>query len=242
LSAPLCLCYHAVSESWPADLSVTPEAFERQISLLARRGYRARGFTDSIGAPGKVVAITFDDAYRSVLERAEPILRAHGMVGTVFVPTDWPGRAPRPMSWEGIAEWLDGPHAGELEPLPWDGLRELAERGWEIASHSCSHPRLSRLGAGELERELRESKAACERELRRPCRAIAYPYGDHDERVTAAAEACGYAAAGSLPRRLSRRSVDHPRIGIYHADDDRRFRMKVSPAVRALRSSPLWPE
>jgi peptidoglycan/xylan/chitin deacetylase (PgdA/CDA1 family) len=243
LREPLCLCYHAVSESWPADLSVTPEAFERQLALMARRGYTARRFTDSICVPAAgTLALTFDDAYRSVLELAEPIMRAHGMVGTVFVPTDWPGRAPAPMSWEGVSRWLGGPHESELEPLPWDGLRELAERGWEIGSHTCSHPRLSTLGAAELERELRESKAACERELGRPCRAIAYPYGDHDERVSAAVRACGYTAAGSLPRRLSPRSVNHPRIGIYHEDDERRFRLKVSPALRLLRSSRFWPE
>ena len=46
--------------------------------------------------------VTFDDAYLSVLERAYPVLASLGLPGVVFVPTDWPDRAP-PMSWPGIS-------------------------------------------------------------------------------------------------------------------------------------------
>ena len=40
MSDTLVLCYHAVSESFPAPLSVTPTALEEQLALLAGRGYR----------------------------------------------------------------------------------------------------------------------------------------------------------------------------------------------------------
>src|SRR3954452_15915050 len=66
----LVLCYHAISETWPAALSTTPERFEAQLDLLLRRGYRPQTFTAAIkGATRKkTFAVTFDDAYRSVLE------------------------------------------------------------------------------------------------------------------------------------------------------------------------------
>src|SRR3954454_13564814 len=44
----LVLCYHAVSHTWPAALSVTPEALDRQLGQLTRRGYRGARFTDVV--------------------------------------------------------------------------------------------------------------------------------------------------------------------------------------------------
>ena len=72
----LVLCYHAVSESWAAPLSVTPRGFERQLRLLSDRGYRGETFTEAVLAPegAKTMAVTFDDAYRSVFEVGLPIL------------------------------------------------------------------------------------------------------------------------------------------------------------------------
>ena len=48
LSDTIVLCYHAVSERWPAPLSVTPQAFERQLELLVRRGYEGATFRDAV--------------------------------------------------------------------------------------------------------------------------------------------------------------------------------------------------
>ncbi len=241
---PLVLCYHAVSERWPAPLSVTPEAFERQLRRLSRRGFRGVTFDRALSQPsdGPTVAITFDDAYLSVLERAMPILDDVGFPATVFVPTDYPARPAEPMSWDGIDNWLGGLHERELRPMSWEQLGMLAEAGWEIGSHTCSHPRLTTLSDDQLVRELVESRALVAERLGRPCDALAYPYGDHDERVVDAARSAGYDVAGTLPGRLApTRRLAWPRIGIYHGDDERRFRLKISPAVRWLRGTRAWP-
>ena len=85
------------------------------------------------------------------------------------------------------------------------------------------------------------SRKACEQHLGRPCMTIAYPYGDYDERVAAAAGRAGYQAACTLPARFHEaRPLEWPRVGVYHSDDDRRFRMKVSPLVRRVRASRAW--
>lgn len=240
MSDVLVLSYHAVSERWPAALSVTPSRLEAQLRLLLARGYRGRTFAEAVsGGGGRVVAVTFDDGFRSVLEHALPVLTRLGLPGTVFVPTDFPGGGP--MAWPGIDGWLKSEHASELQPLSWDELRRLRDAGWEIGSHSCSHPYLSRLGDGELERELRESRHRIEGELGSACRSLAYPYGDHDERVVRAVAAAGYEVACTVPRRLTAPApLVWPRIGIYHGNGMPAFRAKVSPFGRRLRRSRAW--
>jgi peptidoglycan/xylan/chitin deacetylase (PgdA/CDA1 family) len=239
----LVLCYHAVSERFPAPLSVTPDAFERQLALLAKADYRGATFDQAIRAPSRrTVAITFDDAYLSVLTLGKPLLDAVGFPATVYAPTAYLDTPERPLEWPGIEQWHGGEHESELLPMSWDQLRELADAGWEIGSHTRTHPHLTTIGDDALRDELEESKATVEERLGRPCPTLAYPYGDYDERVVAAAGAAGYAAAGTLPARLhSERALAWPRVGIYQSDDERRFRMKVSRPLRRLRSSRIWP-
>jgi peptidoglycan/xylan/chitin deacetylase (PgdA/CDA1 family) len=243
MSDVLVLCYHALSPDWPAALSTTPERFQEQLEWLVRRGYRGATFEQAVTDPParRTVAVTFDDGYRSVLELAKPIMDRLGLPGSIYVPTDHVGRS-GPMAWEGIDQWLGGPHEQELRCLGWDELRAMADAGWEVGSHTRSHPHLTQLADAELEDELAGSRAACEEGLGAPCRSIAYPYGDVDGRVAAAAGAAGYAAAASLPEgRFSRGApLDWPRVGVYNADDLRRFRIKSAVALRRLRSTPLW--
>jgi peptidoglycan/xylan/chitin deacetylase (PgdA/CDA1 family) len=238
VSGPLVLCYHAVSEDWPAELSVTPASLERQLGLLVRRGYRGATFSGAIADPeaDRQLVVTFDDAYRSVIDRALPVLTKLGLPGTVFAVTEWVG-APGPMSWPGVDGWVGGPHEAELQPMSWDELGSLAESGWEIGSHTHTHPRLTALEGAGLADELERSRSECEERLARPCRSLAYPYGDVDDRVVDAARAAGYQAACTLPKgRLhAAEALRWPRVGVYHRDAPWRFRLKVSPLVRRIR-------
>lgn len=242
MSDVLVLCLHAVSDRWPADLSITTHRLEQALTALVRRGYRASTFHEAVCAPPapKTLAVTFDDGYRSVLERAFPVLERLGLPATVFVPTDFVATA-EPMAWPGIDHWLGGPHESELVGMSWEELALLASAGWEIGSHSRSHPRLTQLSDAVLMDELRGSRRACEDRLGRPCRTLAYPYGDLDARVAGATEAAGYAAAAALPRRFGPHDPFlWPRVGVYHRDHPRRLRVKTSLAVRRLRSSSVW--
>jgi peptidoglycan/xylan/chitin deacetylase (PgdA/CDA1 family) len=236
------LCYHALSHTWDAELSTTPDLFERQLRRLLDRGYHPVRFSEAVTLPATrpVFAVTFDDAYRSVLELGLPILERLQIPATVFAPTDYVGTE-RPMVWPGIEQWLGGPFEHELLPMSWGELDRLAAAGWEIGSHTGSHPHLTRLDNLALADELHRSKAACERHLPGPCESIAYPYGDVDQRVMAAAAHAGYATAGTLPGRITPGGALHwPRVGVYRADADWRFALKVSPRVRRLRASPAW--
>jgi hypothetical protein len=76
----LVLCYHAVSEKFPASLSVSPGTLRDQLGIVVRRGYQGATFQSALSEPrdGKTVAVTFDDAYRSVITLALPILAEYG--------------------------------------------------------------------------------------------------------------------------------------------------------------------
>jgi len=238
----LALCYHAVSPRWVSELSVTPGRLEAQLRLLLRRGYSGSGFHRAVTAPQgpRTVVVTFDDGYRSVYRHARAPLERLGVVATVFVVTDCVDGAV-PMSWPGIEAWGRGPDAGELVPMTWDELGELASAGWEIGSHTATHPHLTQCDDVTLERELRSSRERIEERLQRPCWSLAYPYGDVDERVATAAADAGYVTACTLPDRLHPPSpLLWPRVGVWHSDTDARFRMKVSPGFRRLRGSPAW--
>jgi peptidoglycan/xylan/chitin deacetylase (PgdA/CDA1 family) len=232
----LLLAYHAVSDDWPAPLAVTVDALRSQLAYLVARGYRGATFTEAVQcrSSSRLLVVTFDDAFRSILDVAFPILTDLGLPGTVFVPTDFVGSA-RPMCWPGIDQWLGGPHEAELRCLSWPELSWLAEAGWEIGSHTCSHPQLTRVGDQRLRDELVRSRLACEQHLGRSCRSLAYPYGDLDDRVVAAARAAGYHAACTLPDRPEPpEPLRYARVGIYRADTTARFRLKCSRVARRL--------
>lgn len=231
VAEPLVLGYHALSEEWEATFSVTPERFARQLRLLGRRGFRGVTFSELAAAgpaPGeRLVAITFDDAFRSVLTRAAPVLGELGFVGTVFVPTAFPGA--EALDWPGIEDPRGGPAASELEPMDWPELERLAAAGWEIGAHTRTHPDLREVDDRRLVEELEGSKRDVEDRLGGRCRTMAYPFGYHDERVVAATRAAGYLAA--VTQRQGR-SPDHPlrwpRMGVYHHDHLARFAFKTT--------------
>jgi peptidoglycan/xylan/chitin deacetylase (PgdA/CDA1 family) len=231
----LVLGYHALSPDWPAMLSLPRETFEEQVDFVLARGYRPVAFTEALTARrrGRRVAFTFDDGFCSVVEFALPILASRGAPATAFVPTRFLDE-PR-LAWPGIDHWLAGPHESELRPMSWDDARSLVEHGWEIGSHTCSHPHLTELDERALLRELADSRRACEERLGVPCWSVAYPYGSVNRRVVAATAAAGYRTAAGLPARLHRRHVlNWPRIGVFQNDPFWRFQAKIARVRRRL--------
>ncbi len=237
MSNVLILCYHALSESWESQLAVTPRELERQLNTLERRGFHGATFSDAVldTPTTKTAVISFDDAYRSVLRLAAPILERHGFPGTVFAPTSFIGQE-APMRWPGIDQWAEGPHAHELVPMSWDELQHLAESGWEVGSHTRTHPRLHELNDDVLAAELEGSRQDCEERLGRPCRSLAYPYADHDARVAGWARRAGYeAACGVRPVGPSSHPHRRARIGVYRREGAWRFSLKTSAPLRWAR-------
>ena len=236
----LVLGYHALSPRWEAALSIPPERLERQLQLLTQRGYESVTFTEAATAARsltggrrrrKLVAVTFDDGFKSVVEHGLGILSRAGFVATVFVPTDFIGKAS--LDWPRLNRWLGQEQERELTPMSSGDLSQLQRAGWEIASHTCSHPRLTDLDDRRLGEELRRSREVCSQLTGTPCTSIAYPYGAVDGRVAAATRQAGYLAGAALPSRIHRaHQYRWPRIGIWHRDEDWVFGAKLSPVRR----------
>lgn len=229
----LVLCYHAIGQDWSA--SVSEDNLARHVEILLGRGYEAMTFSDAVGSTDDrpLFAVTFDDAHTSVLERAFPTLARLGVPATVFAVTSF-AEDGRPLEWPELLESGVSEDPAARASLAWPELRRLAEAGWEVGSHTCTHPRLTQLDDESLERELHASREACSRGTGRPCRSIAYPYGDVDARVLEAAARAGYDAGCSLSIFTSG-ALAWPRIGVYGIDSALRFRLKVSTRVLRMR-------
>jgi peptidoglycan/xylan/chitin deacetylase (PgdA/CDA1 family) len=190
---PLVLCYHAVSPSWEHRLAIQPDLLLRQVRALSRF---------------RQVRVTFDDAFRSAAT-VFPDLQRLGVPVQIFVCTRY-ALVGAPLT---IPE-LAGDDPEQLATMSWDELREHAARGIAIGSHAVSHPHLTTLSEDELRRELNESKEEIEDRLGRPCQDLAYPYGEHDGRVRAAARAAGYGRAYAL-RGSRTDAYAAPRLDLY---------------------------
>ncbi len=198
---PIILTFHAVSDDWHHPLSVSLRALERHVRLVLRRGYRPATAREVVSGNGRLLHVTFDDGYRSAGD-ALPVLRRLGVPATVFACTDFTGEnGQRGHIPESVALAPGAPPI-ELETMTWDDLRAISEAGVEVGAHTVTHPHLTALTDRELERELCESREKIEAELGRPCPVVAYPYGDEDERVHAAARAAGFEAAFAIPGRV----------------------------------------
>lgn len=243
----LILCYHAVSESWPVVGSVTPTALDKQLRYLLRRGYRPRTLAEALLEPvrDRTLVVTFDDAFRSVLDRGLPVLSRLEIPATIFVPTDFAADASL-MTWSTLRRWVGTPHEEELRCLGWEGLRELVGAGWEVGSHTASHPRLTELDSHAATKEMVVSKRACENALQRDCSSLAYPYGAWNLHLAELATEVGYSqgvtleeqplaplAETSMPLALSR-------DGVYRWTSRLEFALATSPALRRLRTMGLY--
>nr|WP_246157399.1 polysaccharide deacetylase family protein [Sneathiella litorea] len=132
----------------------------------------------------KTVLITFDDGYADNLEIAAPILKKYGFTAVVFLVSEMIGRN------NSVWPMGDPPELGQL--MNEKAIRQWLAEGHEIGSHTCSHPDLTTLGNKELTRELEASRDMIEKTFNISCKSLAYPGGDVNERVAAAAEKTGY--------------------------------------------------
>lgn len=221
------LLYHHVSVGTPASTSVSPAVFRRHLDFLAAGGYavlplsRILETLASGGAlPDKSVAITFDDAYQSVLDTAAPLLKQRGWPFTVFVST------------QAID---DGYH----DYLGWDGLRQLIGAGAEIGNHSYSHAHLVRRLAGEsprqwharVEADIRRAQQELHKQLGVTPAVFSYPYGEYSADLQEIVGSLGYFGiaqqSGAVGYGFDRLAVPRYPLATNY-EDMRRFAVAVN--------------
>lgn len=179
------LMYHVLAEApddaaYP-DLYVSPQEFRAQLAWLDRHDYEAVTLTDVWNAwhgrgrlPARPVVISIDDGFRNTHSVGLPALRAHG----------WPGVLNLALS-----------HLGPSWGLSEGRVRGLLRAGWELGSHTLTHPDLTRLNDTQLRREVAGSKHALERRFGVPVSFFCYPAGRFDARVVAAVRRAGFRGA-----------------------------------------------
>lgn len=211
------LGYHAVGTAIPDDpygLSVSPEAFARQMGLIAsgRFGRPASLSGAKLDGEETQICITFDDGYHDTLTTAAPVLARLGLPFTVCVT---PGL-------------LDSgrPH------LSWDELRQLARRpGCEIGAHGLTHARLDALDDAGLAQELAQSRRRLEDATGKTVTVMTWPHGAASRRASAAAAKAGFTRAACSLYGLNEPGRDPlllKRVEVTGFDDEADFVRKVS--------------
>jgi peptidoglycan/xylan/chitin deacetylase (PgdA/CDA1 family) len=164
-----------------AELWTPPETFKADMQALADSGYRAITMRQLFDAwdkgaaiPRQPVVVSFDDGYLSHAQTAAPILKEHGWPGVVNLTLENLGG--------------DGLPIHLLKPM-------IATGGWEVDSHTVTHPDLTTLSPDELQSELVDSKAQIKAKLGQPAAFFCYPAGKFNDTVVAAVKAAGYEGA-----------------------------------------------
>ncbi|MCJ7750259.1 MAG: polysaccharide deacetylase family protein [Armatimonadetes bacterium] len=222
------LVYHRIlapgQEGTPQVPGVSAADFARQIAYLAEAGYTTVLLTELTGRRperpvGRPVVITFDDGWSSTRTHALPILHRYGMTATAFVTTDPQASVFDP------ARDVDPP----LRPEEWSAL---AEAGWEIGSHTHTHPPLVECGDDRLREELSRSRAELESATGQPTTFLATPFGLSNTRVEVAAREVGYTGMCPGLAGLSRWGIPPfavRRVGVGPRADLGAFRRLLTP-------------
>jgi peptidoglycan/xylan/chitin deacetylase (PgdA/CDA1 family) len=209
------LCYHIVESPQDPRMEISRETFAQQMDYLEMTGYTViplRDLYDFVAGkkqslPKRAVVVTIDDGWRSTYTQVFPEMKKRRFPFTVFVYPKIIGQTAYAMTWKQV--------------------REMADAGVDIQSHSFSHPFLTRRRheslddrayADWLDRELVQSKKVLEKETGRSVAFLAYPYGDFDRHLKLAVSKAGYSAAltcefgrvlqGSDPLRMKRVVID----------------------------------
>jgi peptidoglycan/xylan/chitin deacetylase (PgdA/CDA1 family) len=247
------LSYHSLDRHG-TPLSVPPRLFAAHMETLAREGCPTFTMSEVIDHlalqlpfPPRAVAVTFDDAFANVAEVAVPILTRHSFSATVYVITGMVGK---------VTRWTD--RGDPLPPLPimsWGQIESLSSSGIEVGSHSVSHGFLTTCTSEDLRCEMADSKATLQSRLGVPVTHFAYPQGDYNESVKAAAREAGYASAVTVDQGRASPDSDPfalPRLLVSKNTSPAAMRAftvsAVGPAyrlanllMRRLKGQPNWP-
>ena len=191
------IVYHGVGRAQPGEdpheLLVPSETFEAQMAFLARRrnvvplGTLVEGVPRNSKPP---VAITFDDAYRSVLETASPIMAKYDLPSTLFVPTNWVGRR---------NGWIVPP-TNLLEIMDAQQILEVEQQGIAVESHGHGHINYVTSAPQEIEADVRMSIERLTETIGHSPRYLAYPFGPTSAAAMQIVEKLGFEAAFTIER------------------------------------------
>ena len=166
--------YHGIAERPQGVWDLAASELAAHVKAFPEQGLRVGSVDETLTGCVNTIVMTFDDAYASVYDHAWPALHSGGVTGTVFVPVNYVG---------GLNTYDCLSSFGPRQPaqiMTWAQLRELADAGWSIQSHGCSHFPVGILAKEYLADDLRRSKQTIEDHVGREVTGFAYPFGVSD--------------------------------------------------------------
>jgi len=218
------LLYHSIGTA--STHSVPELLFERQMKLLAERFEIVRlcdwpKVISEDRTAANIACVTFDDGYRDNYEVALPVLERIGFKATFFITTGLLGKTFHAAS----AEY---PMMSEAH------VRPLAALGHEVAAHTITHPKLTRVALERATAEVQGSKCFLEDLLGSGIVSFAYPKGDYNETVKALVRESGFSFAVTVRQGMVDGHLDWlalPRVWISSQINTKGFAARMSPAT-----------
>jgi peptidoglycan/xylan/chitin deacetylase (PgdA/CDA1 family) len=233
------LCYHRFgnyAEKDPYFASV--EELTRQFDIIKAEGFTPITVSDLLAGwagkkalPAKPLLITIDDGYADFATVGRPVFLKYGYPATLFVYT----------------HFIDSQRG-----LTHEQLKEFEAQGFEIGSHSVTHPKLTKptrleLAHGKaafLQKELKGSYDQLQAWLGHPVVSLAYPYGLWDTEAAQAAQAAGYQAMFTVDQGTNVAATPRAqlkRIMIVHHTTDRMFKYLLDDRPLGITERSLEP-
>lgn len=135
--------------------------------------------------PTAKITFTFDDGLQSAAAQARPILARYGLTGTSYVTTGCVGMTTIPNTCRADTD---------ARYMTWTQVKQLQAAGWEIGSHTVTHPYLASSDASDgqpdvltpaqVSSELSQSKAILASQGI-TANALSTPYGDYSNATLA---------------------------------------------------------
>jgi peptidoglycan/xylan/chitin deacetylase (PgdA/CDA1 family) len=174
--------YHDVLPQYARDLRRHLQAYQERGSLVSwDEALDVLGGRRAMARP--MFCLSFDDGHITWRDVVAPLLDDLGVRATFFVTSDLIGRPGN---------------------LTWADVRDLADAGHRIGSHTVTHPRLSDESDAVATREINDSKAAIEAGTGLEVRDFAAPYGapfvDFSDRDVELVRSAGYRSFATTAR------------------------------------------
>ena len=228
------LAYHDIGDD-PAvatDYYVSTAQFREQLRLAKQWGLRLVPLAELTDAAitgnslDGLGAVVFDDSLVGVHHNAMEVLLEEGVPATIFTVAAELGSSPP--WWEGAARLMT-----EAE------VREMADAGFTVSSHTLTHASLPSLTQHDLRAEVSDSRRMLEDLVGTQVDLFAYPYGHYDRRVREAVVDAGYRAGYSFLNGRVTAGLDRfrlPRLNMWSGQG--RLRL----AYHLARPEHSWPQ
>lgn len=163
---PILMYHHVKTNTDPNNkvevaLDVPADIFDAEMKYLADNNFKTIKMANLFQADqGKKIVLTFDDGYDDIILSAYPIMEKYGFIGVAFVMPDFIGKS-------GYMSWAN--------------INKLKSAGWEIGSHTLSHPDLTKYAEDVVRSQVTKSKQTIEENIGETVTSFCYPSGKYNQ-------------------------------------------------------------